>query len=173
MNSLNRAINRRGEPLGPERASNRISAYVYGNILVLAAVAGASSPSIESGTAVFVVLGTTLSTFLAHVFADSIAHSVTHDGERSPLRQELRDSVPILTSGTLPVIALALAWWGLLPNTLAQVIAGGIIAVRLASLEVILERLQGRSFSWRMLVAGLVFAGLCATIIALKLSLHY
>jgi hypothetical protein len=66
------ALTRRREDVAPERAESRVSAYVYGNVLVLAAVVGASPASVLSGTAVALVIGTVLSTYVAHVLAHSV-----------------------------------------------------------------------------------------------------
>ena len=49
---------RRGGPLPPARAASRLSAYVYGNLLVLAAIVLASAGDIYEGHAVLIVLGT-------------------------------------------------------------------------------------------------------------------
>ncbi|OBA39604.1 hypothetical protein [Gordonia sp. 852002-51296_SCH5728562-b] len=66
---------RRGDPLPPRRAASRLSAYVYGNIMVLAALVTASAHAVENGEAVWLVLGTGLTTYIAHVFADLVAGS--------------------------------------------------------------------------------------------------
>src|SRR4051794_34889303 len=60
------------EDLTSRRADNRMSAYVYGDILVLAATAGVYDSTIRSGEALFVVLGTVVSTYIAHVVADVV-----------------------------------------------------------------------------------------------------
>lgn len=88
----------RATPLDRNNAASRISAYVYGNVLVLAVLIPIVPGPNYVGIAI--VLGTALSTFVAHAFAESVGHSVR---ERSRLttaerRAEVRDSVPILTS---------------------------------------------------------------------------
>ena len=100
--------------MSPARAARRLSAYVYGNILVLAAVAASTPDSIEHGTAAVLVLATAGTTFLAHVFADFVAGSripevygdATEEQRRFTALEELRDAVPILSSGTFPALML-------------------------------------------------------------------
>lgn len=102
----------RRRPLSPESAASRISAYVYGNILVLAALVPITTSPEYIGIAI--VIGTALSTFIAHVFAESVAQSVRSGAQltRSERIEELRDSVPILSSAVLPCLVLATAWVG-------------------------------------------------------------
>lgn len=99
-------------PSSPHGQRRRLSAYVYGNILVLAAVAASTPGSIERGTAAIVVLATAGTTFLAHVFADFVANSripeahgaANEDQRKFKVAEELRDATPILSSGTVPAL---------------------------------------------------------------------
>ena len=103
-----RLVTRTDGPLEPARAARRLSAYVYGNILVLAAVAASTPSSIEHGTAAVLVLATAVTTFLAHVFADFVAGSqipeahgdATDEQRKFKAVEEFRDAVPILSSCT-------------------------------------------------------------------------
>lgn len=67
---------KRGESLPAADAASRTSAYVYGNILVLAALVPLSIADVRSGTAVLIVLGTAVSTFFAHLFAETVGGSM-------------------------------------------------------------------------------------------------
>lgn len=121
MSAVQRVVKRREGPLSPERAARRMSAYIYGNILVVAAVVGVGAEAIEDGRAVLLVLGTTVTTYFAHVYSEAIAHSLTTTGgARSDFSDELRDGVPIVSSGTVPVISLLLGYLGYLPSQWAQ-----------------------------------------------------
>jgi hypothetical protein len=168
MSALDLVTSRKEGPLPPGRAARRMSAYVYGNVLVLAAVVAATSDAIEDGHAVLIVLGTTVSTYLAHIYSEAIAHSLTDSGEHDRFPEELRDAVPILSSGVVPIIALLLCWLDLLPAEVSQLIAGGVIVVRLASVGVWMERLHGNRPSWRMISIGLGSAAFCALIVFIK-----
>jgi hypothetical protein len=71
LRHLVRAVIATHEDLSSTRADNRMSAYVYGDILVLAATAGVYDTAIRSGDALLVVLGTVVSTYVAHVVPTS------------------------------------------------------------------------------------------------------
>ncbi len=171
-----RLVARRDGPLTAERASARLSAYVYGNVLTLAAVAAASQHAIETGTAALLVVGTTVTTFLAHVFAEFVATSSipeasahhTESQRRSAARTEFRDAVPIASSGSLPAVILALGWLGVLPAWWAQLAAGIVIVVRIAMIRTVIERVRGNAPSFRVLVGGLATAAVAAAIVLLK-----
>ena len=68
----------------------------------------------------------------------------------------------------MPIVALLLCWLDLLPAEVSQIIAGGVIVVRLASVGVWVERLHGNRPSWRMITVGLVSAAFCAVIVFIK-----
>ena len=75
----------RRTPLPSEVGQHRTTAFIYGNILVLAAVVQVSLHPI-TGRSVVTVLATAVTTFLAHVFADVITStwSVAHRAARGP-----------------------------------------------------------------------------------------
>ena len=94
-----------------ERVRSRVGAYVYGNILVLAAIIATSPESIADWTAVVYVVGTAATTFFGHVVAHRIGQSIGRSDDealRLHLAQEARDAVPIVSSGTGPAVLLAL-----------------------------------------------------------------
>jgi hypothetical protein len=109
---------RRQHDLPIERVRSRVSAYIYGNIFVLAAIFATSSQSISHWSAVFVVVATSATTFFAHVFAHRIGQAIGRtddEGLRLHLAQEARDAVPIMNSGSGPAVLLALGALGWLP----------------------------------------------------------
>src|SRR5918995_6378367 len=100
---------RRPLNLPVERVRSRVGAYIYGNILVLAAILATSPESIAHWTAVIFVVATTATTFLAHVVAHRIGQAIGRTDDetlRVHLAQEARDAVPIMTSGTGPAVLL-------------------------------------------------------------------
>lgn len=163
-------------PLPPTRAAARLSAYVYGNILVLTAVVAATPVSIDDGAAFALVLATTLTTFVAHVFAEVVArsnipesmHGATESEKKQSVVDEIRDALPIASSGTVPAIILALAWLWILPTFWAQLIAGGVVVFRIATLQIVAQRLRGKPLTFKVFVAGLVTAVLAALIVFAK-----
>ncbi|MDV8022823.1 hypothetical protein [Rhodococcus sp. IEGM 1330] len=176
-----RLVTRADGPLEPARAARRLSAYVYGNILVLAAVAASTPSSIEQGTAAVLVLATAVTTFLAHVFADFVAssqipesHGDATDEQRTfKAVEELRDAVPILSSGTVPALMLALGWLSVLPGQWSELLAGGVIVVRIATIQLVTERIRGNPLTFRAILGGLATAAIAALIVLAKVFLGH
>jgi hypothetical protein len=147
-----------------ERAASRVESYVYGNVLVLAVVAASDATSVADGQAALLVVGTALSTFIAHVLAVVVAHPGDEDGPG--LRDSVRDSVPIATSGLLPALVLLAGWQGWLSVAAAVVVALASIVVRFVLLGSVVSYLDGEQSTWKNLligvglaVAGIVVAG--------------
>ena len=106
------------DDLPVERVRSRVSAYIYGNIFVLAAIFATSPESVAHLTAVVIVVATSATTFFAHVVAHNIGQAIgrTEDEElRVQLSREARDAVPIMTSGTVPAVLVGLGAVGWLP----------------------------------------------------------
>ena len=78
-----RPIWARRTPLDLEDAKQRTTAYVYGNLLVLAAILSVTDEDVDSNRAFWIVLGTGVSTFVAHVFAEAMGAQVRPSGRRS------------------------------------------------------------------------------------------
>jgi len=172
-------ITRKGEMLPLDRAASRISAFAYGNILVLSVVIAVGPSAIDNGNAALLVLGTTISTYLAHIFAGWLSHVVRHvsaaDGgsDADAIRVEVRDAVPILSSGTLPAIFLALGAFDILGPAVAQLCAGGVIVLRLGVIGLVIERLGSHKASWRTVAAGIAVAVLAAAVTIVKVVLTH
>lgn len=158
--------------MSPERAARRLSAYVYGNVLVLAAAAASPLGYVEDGTAALLVLGTGVSTFLAHIFADTVAASAIRADRRLVL-EELRDAVPIASSAAVPAALLALATTNLVSAALAQALSVGPIALRVSGIPVVVQRLRGSEVSFRVVIAGVVLALVAAIVTAAKIVLTH
>jgi hypothetical protein len=162
---------RRQHGLPVERVRSRVGAYIYGNILVLAAVFATSPQSIAHWSAVFIVVATSATTFFAHVFAHRIGQAIgrPHDEELSVhLAQEARDAVPIMNSGAGPAVFLALGALGFLPPGFSQLLAEAYVVVRLAATGIIVRRISGEASSLGGPWSGLALAGIGVVIAALK-----
>ena len=154
----------------------RISAFVYGNILVLAALIVLSPDDLLTTTGFTHVLGVSFSTFIAHVASDLFAHLLRHpDGKgfSTKLRHDLRDAVPIANSAIIPTLVLLAAWFGWLEAQLAWVIAIGGTLVRLSLLGPIAAWVSREPFSLRPLLAGVLLAFFIAVIALLKAVLTH
>lgn len=162
------------EPLSTEDYASRISAYVYGNILVLAALVPLHNTSVTH--AALVIIGTGLSTFIAHAFAESIGRS-TRTGQAltwSERFDELRDSVPVLTSALIPAVLVWLgsgAGWIELPTAL--LLAEIWVVTRIAGIAYVITRLRGERPNRGTLVSSLGLGLLALVIVAIKLILTH
>jgi hypothetical protein len=159
------------DDLPVERVRSRVSAYIYGNIFVLAAIFATSPESVAHLTAVVIVVATSATTFFAHVVAHNIGQAIgrTEDEElRVQLSREARDAVPIMTSGTVPAVLVGLGAVGWLPPGLSQLLAEAYVVVRLAGTGIVVRRLSGGASRKGGLWSGLALAGIGIVIAALK-----
>ncbi len=157
----------RREPLSSHEASRRLSAYVYGNILVLAALVPFQD-EVDTGHAMVVVIGTALSTFVAHAFAEYLGG----DGSVHP-RVLLRESIPILTTGLVPTLLLLVSWYGWLDGWVAVLLAELVILGRIASTGMVAAQLRDERSPLRILLSGLIVAGVGLLIVLLKVTLTH
>jgi hypothetical protein len=156
--------------------ARRISAFIYGNILVLSALV-VLSPEVLRTTRGFVyVLGVGFTTFVAHVASDLFAHLLRDpDGKglSERLRRDLRDAVPIATSAILPTVVLVAAWLGWLEADLSWAVAIGVMLVRLSLLGPIAAWIAREPFSLWPLFAGVLLALLIAVVALLNAVLTH
>lgn len=158
------------EHLTVDRLRLRLAAYVYGNILVLAAIALATGKSIVGGEAALFVAVTALTTYVAHIIAHTVGQQLGRErgGHRAHMDDEMRDALPILFSGLVPAIILLVATLEVVPTQLAQLAAALWVVARIALIGLLVERLSGRRPTWRTFSGGLVLALLSAIIVVLK-----
>lgn len=161
------------ENLSEDRVRSRLSAYVYGNILVLAAVIGTVGAE-DHAHSWLIILSTVLTTYAAHIFAHNVGERVgrSEQEHENHLRHEIRDAVPIITSGLAPVlifVGLAQEWFNPLP---AEIVAAGLVVLRLAGTGLAVERLSGRRASGATLWAGvgIALAGVVIALLKVKFS---
>jgi hypothetical protein len=161
------------DDLEPLRADNRMSAYVYGDILVLAATAGVYETAIRDGEALLVVIGTIVSTYVAHVVADVVGAVFGGREVRKAVLHELRDSVPIVTAGVPPVVLFGAAMLGWPSPEWAQAVASGLLVARLATIGVVYHHLKAPIGWARAAWFGVAVAGVAAVAVAVKLVLTH
>lgn len=164
---------RRDGGLDVGRARARTTAYVYGNITVLAAVVATTPYSLDGWDGVVAVVATAVGTLLAHVIAESASHRIGAEEGTPWVRGELRDVLPIATSGTVPAVVLALGTLGVLSLQLAEVLATLVVLVRLAGVGLVVERLSGRKPSAGAFWGGIALAALSAVVAVLKAVLTH
>ena len=157
----------RRTPLESHEASRRLSAYVYGNILILAALVPFQE-EIDARHAMVVVIGTALCTFIAHAFSEYLGG----DGSVHPWAL-LRESMPILTTALVPLLLLWLSQVTRLQMSTALLIAEIVIIGRIASTGMVAARLRNEKSRWRVLVAGVLVAAVAFGIVLLKVTLTH
>jgi len=171
---LNRPLTGGAVPLDRDNAASRISAYIYGNVLVLATLIPETISRNDYRT-IAVVVGTALSTFVAHAFAEAVGKSV-RSGHRLSAAQrlgELRDSVPVLSSAVVPVVVLATAHVGWLEPLTAQLLAEITILVRIASIVLVITRLRGGRPSGSTLIGAVALAVAATAVVIAKVVLTH
>lgn len=170
-----RIVGYRADPhLAGENVSARIAAYVYGNIIIFAALVPIDRTTAEQPHALALVIGAALTTFLAHLFAEVVGQGAgIEEGGRIDLRHELRNSLPIASSAVVPCLLLLLAVLGVLEGRVALVAADVYLLVRIALVGLVVERLRARPVPLRGLLSGVVLAVLAAGIAVAKVVLSH
>lgn len=171
---LIRGLRYRSGLMNRPRTVSRISAYVYGNVLVLAAIVASTPSGVRTGEALIYITGTALTTFLAHVLAHTFsASAVGGKAARTEMGHQLRDAVPILTSGLMPAVMVGLSALVSFDDRLGLAAAAALILVRLASTGLVVQRLSGRSASAGALWGGIALAVVASIIVAVKLLIGH
>lgn len=149
-----------------ERARSRISAYVYGDVLVLGALLTVEVEAGRPGIGALTVALTTIVTYVAHVVSDAIGDRLGRDaGEHAAhLPSELRDALPIASAGVLPTLLVLLGAVGLLPLIAAVAIGVAVVALRLASVGVVIAHWTGEPAPLAAITAGVTVALLGAAV---------
>lgn len=156
----------RDKPLPAEDITHRTTAFVYGNVLVLAALVQVSLSTI-TGQSVVTVLATAVSTFLVHIFAGVI----TTTWSKASLKRNTRDSTPILTAGLLPSALLLLTVIFGVPQLLTTTLAELLIVARIALIGVVVARLRDEPATRSTMLAGIALALLGLSIVVTKVVL--
>jgi hypothetical protein len=154
---------------------SRVSAYVYGNVLVMAALIALQPDDVRGSTGVLYLLGVGISTYVAHVLGEAVGARVRggRSLDRSVLRHEIRGALPIATSAGAPAALLLLAWTALLDADLVLVLALALVDLRLALLGSVVAWVSGERSSTRVFLAGFVLAVVAAAAAALKWQLTH
>ncbi|GAB2607525.1 hypothetical protein GCM10009696_11090 [Kocuria himachalensis] len=143
-----------------EDAAGRIAAFVDGNILVPAAPIALHPDDLTGPQAAAYVVGTGVSTFVAHVLAESVGTRVRTGQPLTAAqpRHELRDGLPIVSATTLPALLIGAALLGWLVQPVASAAAIGVTVLRLTALGRVVGRLRGRRASPRTFLSGVLLA---------------
>ncbi len=155
-----------------EEVADRISAYVYGNILTMAALVVLHHDEIESGAGLAIVVGTAVSTFVAHAYAESLG-GIARGAEDPSLRVVLRDSMPIISAAAVPVLLMAVGALEWIDPVVCLRIAEAWVVVRLALTGFIVGRLRGIPVTLHTWIASIGLAAVALVIVAIKVVLTH
>ncbi len=158
MPLLFRKARRKFAELDAHDVAHRISAYTYGNFLVLAALLTLyDARAVFDGTTVLYSTGTGLTTYIAHVIAEMQEYRVLHGGTppREFVKHALRNASPILGTTVYPVVLLVVAM--LLPSggnydiifDLTIILCLATVVWRIFSLNFAIARYRGEPICWR------------------------
>lgn len=150
-----------------------MSAFVYGDVLVLAATAGVSYADVASGKALLIIIGTVLSTYLAHVLADVVGAVFAGHGSAALLGAEMRDSVPVISSGVPSLVLMGAAAVDLIPGLWCQGAACAILIARLPGIGLVYRRLHDDVTTRAAIRFGAAVAVVAAVAVGLKLVLTH
>lgn len=156
-------------------AAARISAYVYGNLLTLAALVTLTPDRAAEWHGVLLIFATGITTYIAHVFAESLGDRVRSD-IRPTLRtaiHEMRNSLPIASSASIPALLLLLSAIGWISGGTALLIAIITVLGRVALLGTVMNHVNREKPSWRSILAGVSLAVVFALIALLKAILTH
>ncbi len=141
---------RRG-PADPPRddVASRVSAYVYGNVLVMAALIALHPDDLRGPGGVLSVLGVGASTFVAHAVGEAVGSRVREGRslDAAALRHELRGALPIATAAGVPAALLTPAWVGVADADPVLVLVLALVDIRLALLGSVVAWMSGERSS--------------------------
>ena len=161
--------------VGRRQTGERLGGFIYGTILVLAViVAGAKAFEHEAGHIAGLVAVTVVVFWLAHVYADALAHAVAYDQHLSlaDLRRIAHREASMLEAAVPPLLALLLGAFGVVSTRLAVWVAFGLGLVVLCAQGITFARVEhmGRLGTLAVVAANL---GLGVALVGLKLLVSH
>ena len=161
--------------VGRRQTGERLGGFIYGTILVLAViVAGAKAFEHEAGHIAGLVAVTVVVFWLAHVYADALAHAVAYDQHLSfaDLRRIAHREASMLEAAVPSLVALLLGAFGILSTTLAVWVAFALGLVVLCAQGITFARVEhmGRLGTLAVVAANL---GLGVALVGLKLLVSH
>ena len=177
MPLLFRKAHRKFVELDAHDVAHQVSAYTYGNFLVLAALLTIyDANAIFDGTAILYITGTGLTTYVAHVISEMQEYRVLHGGTppREFVKHALRNASPILGTTIYPVVLLVVAM--LLPSggnydiifNLTIILCLATVVWRIFTLNFVIARYRGEPICWRTVRSAVWFTLAIITLDILK-----
>lgn len=155
------------------RPEANLSGAIYGVITATAVIAATSAHSESLGQILAGTVATLVVFWLAHVYAEVLAHHLTggHRPSIAVVRVALVKELPVIEAPAVSVLLLVLGVLGLLDAGRAVNLALWTGVAQLAAWGVAYARQQGWPWS-AAAVAGLINGGLGASVIVLKALIH-
>jgi hypothetical protein len=168
-------VSRPRSRVGRRQTGERLGGFIYGTILVLAViVAGAKAFEHEAGHIAGLVAVTVVVFWLAHVYADALAHAVAYDQHLSfaDLRRIAHREASMVEAAVPPLAALLLGAFGILSTKLAVWVAFGLGLGVLCAQGITFARVErmGRLGTLAVVAANL---GLGVALVGLKLLVSH
>ena len=158
----------------PEDAANRVSAYVYGNVLVMATLISLRPEDLRGPTGVLSVLGVGLSTVVAHMVGHGVGAGSAMAGPSGGWRCAARSATPSRSGWPPPCRRHPGARVGRVGGPrLSLALALAVSGLRLALLGSAVEWFSGERSSARLFLAGAGLAAAAATAAVLKWQLTH
>jgi hypothetical protein len=156
------------------KSAEGLATAIYGTILSTALIAAYSEdPGSDPGQIAVAVLVAALVFWVAHAYADLLAHGVVYrrSGGLARFRVELAAEWPMVTGAILPILPLLLAPLGVLSDDAAEdaAIATGVILLGAVGVTIALRRHSG--------LIGIVFSAATSAlfgivVVSLKALVH-
>lgn len=165
--------------LSAHEVAHFLSSYVYGNILILAALIGITPEDIHHGHGALLVLGTGFATLLAHVLAESQELLVlrkaddTREEFVSSLKIAVKDARPIFSATLFPALVLFLAQAHVLDATIAWWVSVVVIVSRMLRNGAVIAKYRGEEITPRTRLLNIVFALVCLAVAIIKVKLTH
>ena len=160
---------------GREALGERLGGFIYGTILALAVLVGGVKAFPDDAWKIVVLLAVTALVFwLAHVYADSLAHIVAENQHLSlaELGRIARRESSIIEAAVPPVAALLLAVFGLISTKGAAWIAYGLGLAVLTASGLVFARVERLGWVATLVVVALNVA-LGVALVGLKLFVSH
>jgi hypothetical protein len=160
---------------GREALGERLGGFIYGTILALAVLVGGVKAFPDDAWKIVVLLAVTALVFwLAHVYADSLAHVVAENQHLSlaELGRIARRESSIIEAAIPPVAALLLAVFGLISTKGAAWIAYGLGLAVLTTSGLVFARVERLGWLATLVVVALNVA-LGVALVGLKLFVSH
>jgi hypothetical protein len=153
--------------------AHQLSGAVYGTILATTVVAAAGDPAGNTHATLVIVVVTSFTFWLAHVYSRAVAERIVVRQAlgRAEIGRIARGEWPMLQSSVPILIPLVLGWLGVVDEEMAArgAVAVGVVALVLYGLLIGVR--EGRS-RWGVLLSGAITGSFGLVVLLLHILVH-